>query len=213
MGAFLSLSALLAGCLIAPSAYAQTGEWVVFDTTNSMIPSNRITGIGIDASDAVWTAHSSGSGIGHGCARFDGSSWTVYNRENSGLPHDNANSFAFSADGTVWIGTGSTHGSGGGLARLDADGWTTYNTDNSALPHSNIGMMSFGPDGGLWMGTYGGIARFDGMSWTCDHAARGGRAACIFFLESFFFDRQGPGVLVASQPCGGARASARTLAS
>ncbi len=154
-----------AAVLLFPTgARSQMREWTVYNTANSGIPDNRVVAIGIDPQGKVWTGHSSASGVGSGCAKFDGEKWTVYNTSNSGLPHNNAMAFAFDQQGNVWIGTGSSESTGGGLAKFDGTNWTTYNQANSGLPSDNIWNLAFGPDGSLQMGcAKGGGAFWSGL--------------------------------------------------
>jgi len=60
--------------LLPTAACLQTPEWMVFNTTNSGLPDNRVWALAIDSQGNKWI------GIGGGLAKFDGdTTWTVYN--------------------------------------------------------------------------------------------------------------------------------------
>jgi ligand-binding sensor domain-containing protein len=57
---------------------SQTREWIIYNTSNSGLPSDYVNAIAIDRQGNKWIATSDGW-----IAKFDGVNWTVYN---SGLP-------------------------------------------------------------------------------------------------------------------------------
>jgi ligand-binding sensor domain-containing protein len=62
----------------------------------------------------------------------------------------------------LWIGAFT-----GGLIKLDktTEEMTFYNHANSGLPHNDVYALAVdGSD--IWIGTWGGLAKFDGSSWT-----------------------------------------------
>ena len=64
--------------------YSQTPEWMVFNTDNSGLPYNYLTGIAIDAQGGVWIATGQEyQPVGEGLVHFDGEHWRVYNTDNS----------------------------------------------------------------------------------------------------------------------------------
>ncbi len=94
--------------------------WMVYNTSNSDLPSNRIKCITIDDSDYKWIGTSY-----DGLAVFDDRSWTVYNKDNSGLPNNYITSIAIDKAGNKWIGTD------GGLAVYNSDGILALEENNT----------------------------------------------------------------------------------
>ncbi|MCF8303634.1 MAG: T9SS type A sorting domain-containing protein [Bacteroidales bacterium] len=135
---------------------AQSGTWVVYNTSNSDLPSDKIESLGFEGTD-TWVGTYDG-----GVAEFDGANWTVYNSSNSSLPIDRVLSIAINGNdkwfGTTW-----------GLANLDAtDTWTVYHTGDG-LPHEYVSALLFDGSGDLLVGTGGGgLAKYDlaGDAWT-----------------------------------------------
>ena len=127
----------------------------VFNETNSPLPSNTISMVGIDDFGKKWICTNDGLAV------YDDVNWTIYNTSNSGIPGDLVSCVAFDIDGSVWVGTANK-----GLAKFDGGSWTVFNTDNSALPSNNIKTISIDPSGTKWIGTgNAGIVRFNGTNW------------------------------------------------
>jgi hypothetical protein len=56
---------------------AQIPEWIIYNTSNSDLPSDYVGPITIDENGAKWICTSGG-----GIAKFDGINWTIYNTSN-----------------------------------------------------------------------------------------------------------------------------------
>jgi len=152
------------------AAWSQTAEWTVYNTANSGLPYNGVTGLVIDAQGIIWI----GTGrfyafIGGGLAKFDGQNWTVYNTSNSGLPNNDHVGLSIDAQGNIWSGTEN------GLSMFDRESWTVYKTHNSGLPDNQIGGATvFDAEGNAWTGTGGGLVKFDGQNWTVYNTSNSG---------------------------------------
>ncbi len=84
-------------------------QWVVFNSDNSLLLTNSLTTMKIDASNNVYMGtHLLGLMI-----KRSNATWTFYSTSNSNLPEDHILSITEDADKNVWIGTYSQ-----GLVRL-----------------------------------------------------------------------------------------------
>lgn len=92
-----------AGTSVGLAMYDGT-EWMVYDTSNSLLPSEDVFTIAVDG-NIVWVGTSDG-----GLVRIEGEEWTIYNTGNSGLPANNVYEIAVDLDGVVWLGTGEATG-------------------------------------------------------------------------------------------------------
>jgi len=129
-----------------------TGQFIIYNSRNSALPSNDVTAIVIDGSGSKWIGTDGG-----GLAKFDGLNWTVY-----GLRENYVRAIAIDGSGNKWIGTW-----GGGVAKFDGTEWTEYLPSNSGLPDEHVTAIAIDPSGNKWIGTYGrGLAKFDGTNWT-----------------------------------------------
>jgi ligand-binding sensor domain-containing protein len=136
---------------------------IVYDTTNSGLPSNYILPRVIDSGGTKWIGTGAWA-LGEmnrrydaGLVAFDGSEWTVYDTLNSRLPDNGVSAIAIDKDGTKWIGTDY-----GGLAAFDGISWTVYDTLNSELPSNSISSLVIDNDGTKWIGTWiGALAAFN----------------------------------------------------
>ncbi|MFH1008468.1 MAG: two-component regulator propeller domain-containing protein [Candidatus Latescibacterota bacterium] len=130
-----------------------TGEMVLYNTSNSALPNDRINALAVDTIGRLWI------GTRGGLAQFDGLQWTVYTTGNSGLASNDIRALAVGAKGELWI-------SGGGLARFDGEHWTVYTVDNLGLPYYWVSTLAVSENGELWIGMGSdGLARFDGEDW------------------------------------------------
>ena len=130
-------------------------QWIVYNTSNSGIPSNWVSSIAIDGDGNEWI----GTGW-NGFAKFDGTNWTVYDTSNSPLPGNSVFAIALDQAGNKWIATDK------GLAQLDGVDWTIYSESNSGLPYDNVTAVAVDSQGNKWIGTQNGLAKFNGTSWT-----------------------------------------------
>ncbi|HBF87480.1 MAG TPA: hypothetical protein DDX39_02470 [Bacteroidales bacterium] len=55
------------------------GNWQIFNTSNSDIPSDTIFEIEVDTSENIWLA------TNEGLTKYDGNTWVAYNMENSNI--------------------------------------------------------------------------------------------------------------------------------
>ncbi|NQV15815.1 hypothetical protein HQ531_10195, partial [bacterium] len=127
-------------------------EWIVYDASNSGLPSSSISTVAIDNNGVKWVGS-------EGLASFDGNSWTVYDTTNSDLPSNSINSITIENSETRWIGTDN------GLALFDGTTWTVYDTSNSDLPSNSVYTIAIDASGMKWIGTNAGLASFDGIDW------------------------------------------------
>ena len=148
-------------------------NWTVYDTSNSGLPSPRVTSLAVDEEGNIWIGtipYWNGSTyVGGGIVKFDGVNWTVYDTTNSGLPSNFVRTITIDSQGNKWIGTVY-----GGLAKFDGANWTVYNTSNSGLPYNYVNSIAIDIQGTVWIGTIlrmdyffgGGLTKFDGVNWT-----------------------------------------------
>ena len=84
-------------------AWSRTDEWTVYNTANSGLPYNGVTGLAINKQGTIWVGTGKWlASEGGGLAKFDGENWTVYNRANSGLPNNDHTGLAIDDRGNVW---------------------------------------------------------------------------------------------------------------
>ncbi len=122
--------------------------------------------VAVDRDDSVWF------GTEGGVSRFDGMNWTSWtHREGLGAP----NTMRLKASANTGFGSltsGTTHRHD--LTALDPGGRETYN-------ENYVFSLLIDPLGVKWIGTWGGgVARFDGSSWT-NYTTRDGLAGNVVY--------------------------------
>ena len=138
---------------VAVTLFAQESEWVIFDTTNSLLPHNQVQAIASDSS-YVWI------GTANGLARYDGAQWTTYDTSSSPLPSANITALATTGKGKVWVGTDH------GIAHFDGMAWLVFDPTNTTLPDASCSAITVDANGIVWGGTEHGLVRWDGVQWT-----------------------------------------------
>ncbi|KAF0152801.1 MAG: Peptidase S8/S53 subtilisin kexin sedolisin [Ignavibacteria bacterium] len=129
-------------------------KWKVFNTFNSLLPSDVVYSLAVDNNNNIWI------GTVDGLAKFDGINWEVFNETNSKIPSNMIYSLAIDKQDNKWIGTTK------GLARLSRTNWKIFDKRNSKIPHNHVTSLAVDNENRLWAGTFGGLAKFDGVSWS-----------------------------------------------
>ena len=143
-----------------------SGEWAVYNTDNSEIPSDYLNAVLVDAEGKVWFGT-----WGAGVAVYDSQkkTWQVYNTANSSLPLNDIRCMTSDSDGKVWFGTW-----GAGVAGLDPAGkWSLYQTE-SGLPSNIVRSLAVDPAGVIWAATPAGSASYSGGAWKVLHSGETG---------------------------------------
>ncbi len=138
-------------------------SWIVYDD----FPGNSLGNLTVAPDGSVWVntytrPMRGGAHLGHGVARFDGTSWHVYTTTH-GLAHNYVNDIAMAADGAVWFGTDN------GVSRFDGETWTTYGVDTimptDDRPYVAARRIITTPDGLMCCELTGAVSCFDGQHW------------------------------------------------
>jgi len=188
---------------------AQNPEWIVYNSSNSVLPFNDIESIAIDSAGNKWIGTNS-----HGLIKFDGTNCTVYNTSNSGIGSNGILTILIDNSGDKWLGTGGggiekfddtnftiyfgadnvvsiasdglgnkwSSSQGGGLKKFDGTNWTIFNTSNSGLPNNYVASVAVDGIGNKWIGDYVvGLSKFDGTNWTVYTSENSGLPAGVVY--------------------------------
>ncbi|PZO27909.1 MAG: hypothetical protein DCF13_10355 [Flavobacteriaceae bacterium] len=150
-------SLLLALCSL--TAFSQSYDITVYDTSNSAIGTNYIGDIKTDANGLLWLSTT------NGVVTFNGTTFTKYNTSNSGIPSNIILETEIDGQGRKWMATQNN-----GIARLIGTTWTNYTTANSGLPNNAITCIAVDSANNLWAATPSGLTRFNGTTWTTYNA-------------------------------------------
>jgi hypothetical protein len=148
-------------------------SWVVYNSTNSILPASAVLALSVDASNTLWMASNSG------VFTFDGTLWKTYNTSNSAIPSNKVNSI-FCAGGKVYGGTNN------GFFVFDGSTWTTYAKRNSPLLCDTVNHIAADANGVIWAATLKGISRLQGVAWshfTSSNSVLSGNVATALFVD------------------------------
>lgn len=142
------------------------GQWTVYTTGNSGLPSNGIASIAFDTNNVKWI------GTDNGLAKFDGRNWTIYDTNDSPILKYNVVSLDVDRFNVIWLGT-----NGGGAAKFDGTNWTIYDTNNSPIRSNIVSDIVIDNDNIKWFCTTRGLAKFDDINWTIYNTTNSGLPA------------------------------------
>ena len=131
------------------------GNWTVYQTSNSDIPSDTVNDLAVEGYTGAYLATDAGLGY------FDGVDWTVYDTSNSAIISVNLTAVAADEAGIKWIGSNSD-----GVSRFNDVTFDSITVANSDLTSNSINAVLTEGDN-VWFATSGGgLCMFDGADWT-----------------------------------------------
>jgi len=154
--------------------YIDESNWIIYNTSNSILNSNRTNCGVVDENGIVWIGLLPDySDIGGGLLKINGNDWSIYTTDNSDLPNSYVNAITTDNIGNLWMGVSGDwfNPEPKGLVNFNGNNWTFYNTTNSGLPDTYINNIAVSPTGEVWLATRGGadgggLVRFYDDEWT-----------------------------------------------
>jgi ligand-binding sensor domain-containing protein len=141
-----------------------TGVWTNISNWETPLPSEFINDVEFGPDGVVWIA------TGNGLARKDGDQWTIYNAANSPLILNNIRSIDLDSQGHVWINNSRTVD--GALFEFDGTNWRRFQAGAELPfwepPWNELSGLLVDSNDHVWVSAafYGGVAEYDGTSWT-----------------------------------------------
>ncbi len=137
--------------------YLKDTTWMVYDNTNSILFSNNITSLHVDAMKVVWAGTING-----GLLRINEKLWTLYRTINSPIPDNTILDIAHDSQNTLWLASPA-----GGLIAFNGTSWLSLNTINSNSPTDSYnGLVISQGDTVYLSSTINGLAVYNGgTSW------------------------------------------------
>jgi len=138
--------ALLLVILLSIISYSQNNpQWIIYNTSNSNLPSNSIDEIVIDNQNRKWV-----SIWGYGLVEIDGNNWMIIDTTNSGIPSNMLKTINVDYVGNFWAG-GWLDYFNYRLTKFDGINWTIWDSSNSPIPESYVMSVVFDNMNDLWL--------------------------------------------------------------
>lgn len=155
--------------------FRDNGQWHVYSTTNSNLPTNYIYSIDFDSQNNVWCGT-----FGAGLTCFNGTSFTTYTTK-QGLESDFVATVCVDKNDVVWFNCRSSQYPeiyGLGLSSLHNGQFKTYTANNSQLASNTIWDIETDAKNNLWLATGDdkGVTQFDGTHWNIYNTDNSGLA-------------------------------------
>jgi ligand-binding sensor domain-containing protein len=167
------LALTLAWGLLDPAA-AQQAEWSIYKPTNTGLTGNYVYSLALDDEGAVWIGADDPIWDEGGLGRFDGDVWQSWTNVDGKAPTHYMHDLQIDAQGRKWA------ASDVGLLRFDGDVVeVVWSTANAPWPTSKVSDFDWDSQGTLWVALNnvqsenGGLARYDGTTWTVYTTANG----------------------------------------
>ena len=126
--------------LFSVLGYSQNNpQWIIYDTTNSNVPSNTVKDIVVDQLNRKWISF-----YESGILKMDSTSWTVYNTSNSNIPSNSFNTINVDNEFNFWGGYGNL------LTKFDGTNWHVYGIPDSTFPGHSISSIVFDSLNNVW---------------------------------------------------------------
>jgi ligand-binding sensor domain-containing protein len=148
-------------------------KWTTYNTSNSLLASNDVQAIAIDAKSNYWFGTSSG------VTKFDSTSWvdstygsapktTNYWTHTSWITYTTADGLVgndvivitIDAQGNLWFGT---YANGGGVLKFDGVNWKNY---TKYLVNKHVDAIAIDAQGNKWFGTDSGVSKVNELNDT-----------------------------------------------
>ena len=95
--------ALLLVILLSIISYSQNNpQWIIYDTSNSNVPSNTVHDIVVDQLNRKWISFYEA-----GIIKIDSTAWTLYNTSNSNIPTNSFSTINVDNELNFWGGYGN----------------------------------------------------------------------------------------------------------
>jgi ligand-binding sensor domain-containing protein len=138
------------------------GNFVVYNSSNSLISDQVIWDIAVDGKDNIWIGSDQ-------LVKYDGANFTSFSSKNSPIPEDFIYSIAVDSKDNIWF-TACRYKLGG-LVKYDGTNWTIFTPGNSNLPINYVKSIAVDKDDNIWLAlqekvnqTY--LAKISGSDWT-----------------------------------------------
>ena len=134
---YFLLFAILFSQIIRP----QAPEWIIYNTSNSDIPSNYINHIAIDNMNRKWISIPD-----YGLLKIENDTWTIYDTNNSGIPSNTLNVIGVDSDNNFWAGGYGSFI----LSKFDGTTWNVWDNSNSSVPGDIRTALEFDNQNHVW---------------------------------------------------------------
>jgi ligand-binding sensor domain-containing protein len=157
-----------------PTAGVPGDRWKSVTPNNTGIPGDYVYSLAIDARDRVWATGDDPVWDQGGLGIFDGRTWHDYTNVDQKAPTHEMGHVQFDALGRGWM------GSPVGLLAFDGKRVKKiWSMANAPWPTNQVTDFDWDSQGNLWVGladvktVLGGLAKYDGVSWTVYTTANG----------------------------------------
>jgi len=125
-------------------------NWMVYNVSNSGMPSNDIICSLMDSKGNIWLGY---SWFGYGVTKYDGKYWVNYDTYSGLVSYKIGNIFEDSK-GNIWF----CSEDGNGACKFDGKDWKIYNTANSGIISNFVRSTAEDAHGNIWFATDNGIS-------------------------------------------------------
>ena len=114
-------------------------QWIIYNTSNSNIPSNEVENIVVDKINQKWISF-----YGNGLLKIYNENWTFYTTSNSNIPTNYFNTINVDNESKFWGGYGNL------LTKFDGTNWFVYGIPDSTPPGHSISSIVFDSLNNVW---------------------------------------------------------------
>jgi len=134
---------ILATIFLSSLTFAQNPEWIIYNTSNSLLPSNNVRHIVVDNLNRKWVSF-----WGYGVLKIENEDWIIFNTGNSGIPFNVLNSITVDTNSNFWAGSNAGNIR---LTKFNGVDWIYWDSTNSPIPEDHVMSLEFDNEGNLWI--------------------------------------------------------------
>lgn len=150
---YILLTFIFIGQFLLCGQDTASNKYFIINTSNSLLPTNKITNIYFDKNEDIWVGT-----YDQGLIKIGKKEFKIYNMENSLLASNYIYRIKEDKVNNLWIST-----MGSGIIKVKDDSLTIFKEDNSNIGHNWIYDFDIDMDNNLLIGTWGnGLVKYDG---------------------------------------------------
>lgn len=142
-------------CIVisANLSYSQSNQWMIFNTSNSSIPTNNVSEVTIDQENNIWFVAPwyLPSDTGLGIIKFDFNSFEIINETSDGINLTYTSRLVSDLESRIWFFGLSSNNYFGAFWGYKNGDWIYYTPENSPMPNLGFNSVTVDSNNNKWM--------------------------------------------------------------
>ncbi len=135
------------------NSYSQQNQWMIFNTSNSSIPTNNISDVAIDKENNIWFVPPKypPTDTGLGIIKFDFNTWEIINQTPGGIRLTYTRTITADLENRIWFVGFDPYNPFWAFWGYKNGDWIYYNSENSPIPSTLLNCVTVDSNNNKWM--------------------------------------------------------------